>query len=358
MASVVNFFQLYEACKGLNLNFANRKLMETKQILIIQTASIGDVILATPLIESIAQSDAAIQIDFLVRKGSETLFAEHPLLRHVMVWDKSEHKYTRLLSILKTIRKTKYDYVINLQRFASSGFLTAFSKANYTIGYNKNPFSFLFDRKVPHIIGTSYSLHEIDRNLLLIQDIFKQIRRIKLYPTEKDYGKVASYKATSYITIAPASLWETKKYPVEKWVEFINIVPDSLKIYLIGSNSDVDLCNLIAKKCVKHTLENLSGKLSLLQTASLMRDATMNFTNDSAPQHLASAMNAPVASIFCSTVPAFGFGPLSEKSFIVETKAALPCRPCGLHGYKSCPEQHFKCANEINKEQLQLCLPL
>ena len=332
--------------------------MESKQILIIQTASLGDVILATPLIESIAMTDAAIKIDFLVRRGAESLFVGHPLLRHVMVWDKSEHKYARLFRILKDIRKTKYDTVINLQRYASSGFLTAFSKANHRIGFNKNPFSFLFDRKVAHVIGTNANVHEIDRNLLLIQDEFKTVRRVKLYPSEKDYAKVASFKTTSYITIAPASLWETKKFPVEKWIEFIQSTAEHLKIYLIGSPSDEDLCNLIATKCVKHSVENLSGKLSLLQTAALMQDAAMNFTNDSAPQHIASAMNAPVAGIFCSTVPAFGFGPLSEKSFVVETQTRLTCRPCGLHGYKACPEQHFNCAYEIKKEQLLLCLPI
>ena len=98
----------------------------------------------------------------------------------------------------------------------------------------------------------------------------------------------------------------------------------------------------------KHqTVFNLAGKLSLLETAALMQNAEMNFVNDSAPLHIASAMNAKVTAIFCSTIPAFGFTPLSDKSTLVETKAMLDCRPCGLHGYKSCPEGHFKCAYSI-----------
>ncbi len=97
---------------------------------------------------------------------------------------------------------------------------------------------------------------------------------------------------------------------------------------------------------------NLAGKLSFLQTAALMKDATMNYVNDSAPLHIASSVNAPVTAIFCSTVPSFGFGPLSEKSFIVEIQEIIPCRPCGLHGFKKCPEKHFKCAYNIKSEQL------
>jgi ADP-heptose:LPS heptosyltransferase len=246
--------------------------------------------------------------------------------------------------------------VINLQRFASTGFLTAFSGARNTTGFAKNPFSFLFTRKVPHSIGTEGGLHEVDRNLSLLVGITPAVRKVKLYPTENDYNEVAKLKQEKYICIAPASLWETKRYPSEKWSELIDSLPENVRVYLIGSKSDADLCNQIGEMCVKHTSLNLSGKLSLLQTAALMKDSIMNFTNDSAPQHLASAMNAAVATVFCSTVPVFGFGPLSDVSFVVETAEKLVCRPCGLHGYKVCPEKHFKCALTINNEQLLSCL--
>jgi len=73
----------------------------------------------------------------------------------------------------------------------------------------------------------------------------------------------------------------------------------------------------------------------------------MNYVNDSGPLHLASATNAPVTAFFCSTIPAFGFGPLSANSIIVETHEKLTCRPCGLHGKTACPEGHFLCAKSI-----------
>ena len=83
-----------------------------------------------------------------------------------------------------------------------------------------------------------------------------------------------------------------------------------------------------------------------------MQNAFMNYTNDSAPLHIASAMNAPVTAVFCSTVTWFGYTPLSDKSFVVERAEPLYCRPCGLHGRKQCPEGHFKCALDISKNQL------
>ena len=78
----------------------------------------------------------------------------------------------------------------------------------------------------------------------------------------------------------------------------------------------------------------------------------MNYVNDSAPMHFASAMNAPVTAIYCSTIPGFGYGPLSDIRFIVEREEPLYCRPCGLHGYDNCPEGHFKCALDIRDTQL------
>jgi heptosyltransferase-2 len=83
-----------------------------------------------------------------------------------------------------------------------------------------------------------------------------------------------------------------------------------------------------------------------------MKHARMNYVNDSAPMHFASAMNAPVTAIYCSTVPGFGYGPLSDVRFIVERDEPLYCRPCGLHGYAACPQSHFKCALDIRDEQL------
>jgi heptosyltransferase-2 len=92
---------------------------------------------------------------------------------------------------------------------------------------------------------------------------------------------------------------------------------------------------------------NLAGQLSLLASAALLRGAVLNYVNDSAPLHLCSATDAPVCAVFCSTVPAFGFGPLSTFARVVQHAPGLACRPCGLHGHARCPLGHFRCALEI-----------
>jgi ADP-heptose:LPS heptosyltransferase len=325
-----------------------------QKFLVIQTAFIGDVVLATPIVEKLHQHFPDASIDLLVRKGNESLLTGHPFLNEVLIWNKKENKTKNLWKLLFKIRKVKYDIVINVQRYGATGFLTAFSGAKITIGFDKNPFSFLFTKKINHVFDEKGNgKHEIERDLELIKDLTDDIVvRPKLYPSKNDEEKTKIYKQRPYITVAPASVWFTKQYPADKWISFINKLPDNLNIYLLGAPSDNSICENIIQLTTNKNVIDLCGKLSFLGSCALMKDAVMNYVNDSAPMHFASAMNAPVSAIFCSTIPAFGYGPLSDKKFIIEIQEKLYCRPCGLHGYKACPEKHFRCAKEIKDEQL------
>ncbi|MCX6243975.1 MAG: glycosyltransferase family 9 protein [Bacteroidetes bacterium] len=322
-----------------------------KKILVIQTASIGDVILTTPVIEALHHSFPDASIDILVKSGMEGLFRSHPFLHEILVWNKKNKKLQNFLRILCKTRKTKYDAVINVQRFALTGILTSLSGSKVRIGFSKNPFSIFFTQSILHIIKKG--MHETERNLMLTEPLTGPSKeKPRLYPIATDTAKTAGYKSGIYYTISPASLWFTKQYPAEKWIEFISYIPHSCKVYFLGSSEDATLCENIIRQSGHPGCISLAGKLGFLESASLMKDARMNFTNDSAPMHLASAVNAPVTVIYCSTVPEFGFGPLSDESRIVEIKDPLSCRPCGLHGYRSCPEKHFRCATDIDVDQL------
>ncbi len=325
---------------------------EMKKILIVQTASIGDVILATPLLESLHREYPEARIDMLVKKGMEGLFQGHPYLGKLYLWIKSEKKLRHLYDILKEVQSERYDLVVNVQRFFLTGLLTAFSRAAMTIGFDKNPMSVFFSKRVKHEIGDG-KYHETSRNLRLLESLASPAgQRPVLYPSAHDEAKVSQYKTRKYICVAPASLWYTKQFPKEKWIGFVGQVPADIYVYFLGSAADRGLCDEIIAEAGHPDTLNMAGRLSLLETAALQRDAAMNFVNDSAPMHLASAVNAPVTAIFCSTVPDFGFGPLSDNSSVVEVGEQLDCRPCGLHGKRNCPEGHFNCAMQIQTKEL------
>lgn len=323
-----------------------------KKILVIQTAFIGDVVLATALIENLHQQWPEVKMDILVRKGNESLFVSHPFLNQVLVWDKKNNKYHHWVGLLFKIRSNHYDVVVNAQRFAATGVWTALSGAKIKIGFDKNPFSFLFTNTVVHQFSEK-GQHEIDRNHQLLSCLFEtKVAMPKLYPTASDELAVINYQQTPYLCIAPASVWFTKQFSSEKWVDLINQIPFEGPIYLIGGPGDKLLCDQILQKINRKSVVNLAGRLSFLASAALQKKAVLNYVNDSAPMHFASAVNASVVAVYCSTLPNFGFGPLSDHSFIVQTNEALSCRPCGIHGKKQCPLKHFDCAKTIKMDQL------
>ena len=316
-----------------------------QKILIIQTAFIGDVILATPLIGNLKTQFPDAKIDFLVKNGNQSLLRNDPNLNEILVFDKKK-KVASLLELLIKIRAKKYDIVINLHRFASSGILTFLSGAKQKLGFKKNPFSFAYTQSFPHEIGNGK--HEVDRNLELIKHLTSSLnRQPKLYPSIEDFEAVKTYQIENYYCLAPASVWFTKQAPKEIWLKLIaKLTVENSTIYLLGGPDDKELCEEIKLKTNAQKVINLAGKLSLMQSAALMKDAKRNFVNDSGPLHLASAMNAPVSAFFCSTTPLFGFGPLSDDSEIIEVEN-LSCRPCGLHGHNECPKGNFRCGNEL-----------
>ncbi|WP_266363681.1 glycosyltransferase family 9 protein [Tellurirhabdus rosea] len=330
------------------------------RFLIIQTAFIGDVILATALVEELHARYPEAAIDFLLRKGNESLLKDHPIINQLLIWDKKKGfvgKYGDLLRLLGEIRRNRYDVVINLQRFGATGLLTAFSQAPVRAGFDKNPFSRYFTHRAMHQILPG--IHEVDRNAEVLEVIgldrprIRDRTRPRLYPAAADYDSIRHYQTRPYICVAPTSVWFTKQYPRTKWVQFLKTLPGQYTVYLLGSPADRETCaELVREAGSPEDVINLCGELSLLESAALMQGAAMNYVNDSAPLHLCSAMNAPTAAVFCSTVPEFGFGPLADESHLIQLDEVLECRPCGLHGRKRCPLGHFYCAHGIRTEQL------
>ena len=324
-----------------------------KKILVIQTAYIGDVILATALLEKLQQYYPKAQLDFLLRKGNEGLLKGHPYVSNILIWNKKK-KLKSLNRQLKRIRAERYDLLVNLQRFLLTGYLAARSKAKRIVGFKKNPLSLCFTKRFPHKFGNpEHPIHEVDRNLALIAEYTDQQPSLpRLYPSDEAYQAIKSKQSQPYVCIAPASTWFSKQLPAPKWVALMDRLAQDLQIYLLGSEKDYEYCQYIQDQSDHQKVEVLAGKLSFLESAALMQRATMNYTNDSAPLHMASAMQAPTTAVFCSTIPDFGFTALSQPARIVETRRKLACRPCGLHGKRNCPKGHFNCA-DISVEDLQ-----
>lgn len=333
--------------------------MSLKKILIIQTAFIGDVVLATSLIKQTKELFTDSTIDFLLRKGNQSLLKENPNIRNIICWDKKKGKYKNLLLLAINARKEQYDIVLNIQRFTSSGIFLLICGAKNKVGFDKNPLSYFFHHRIkhqiPHIDPSGEILHEVQRNSLLLSPFRKQnekpqLIRPEIFFSQEENRKVSTIQERAldkeYLVIAPSSVWFTKQWHKDKWIELCQKLDYKYHIFLIGGPDDSKYVESISNHIENKT--NLCGELTLTESALLMRRAKRVFVNDSAPLHLASSVNAPTTAIFCSTVKSFGYFPLSEESKLFQVNEDLACRPCGLHGKKQCPLGHFKCSMLID----------
>ena len=139
-----------------------------RRVLFVQTAFLGDAVLATAAWEVWHAQFPEDEIGVVVRKGNEGLFEGHPWLGEgaVHVWAKSQPgRYLRLLALGLHLRG-RYDCVIAIQRHTSSGILALLSGARLRIGYATHPLARTFHRAVDHVLGDGR--HETERLLDLV----------------------------------------------------------------------------------------------------------------------------------------------------------------------------------------------
>jgi heptosyltransferase-2 len=156
--------------------------------------------------------------------------------------------------------------------------------------------------------------------------------------------------ARPLVALAPGSVWGTKRWP--HYPELAARIAERCRIAIVGSADDAAAAADIARSAAAQGVVDATGKLSLLASAELIGRADLLVTNDSSPQHLASAMSTPTITIFGPTVPAFGFGPLAPNSSTLG-HPTLPCRPCHHHGPPTCPLGHWKCMRELGVDVVE-----
>jgi heptosyltransferase II len=329
------------------------------RILIIQTAFLGDVILTLPLIQVLKREFLESKIDYLCIPKSKDILLNNPYIDNVMLYDKHGecNGLKGLNKVIGEVKNNKYDLVISVQRFLRSTLIAKRSGAMRTISYNTSALSFLYSDKVEY-----KQKHEILRVLDLLAPLgIKNLPLMKpeLFPSNEDKNEVDKIfkglgvsEKKDIISIAPGSVWFTKRFPKDKFVNLLNMMRTTkAKIVLIGGKDDVALCEYIISKTTHNEVYSFAGKLSILQSAELIKKCALLITNDSAPLHLANAMSTKVIAIFGSTTKDFGFYPIGENDKIFEI-SGLKCRPCSNHGRQECPIHTFGCMYNISEKDI------
>lgn len=332
-----------------------------ENILVVQTAFLGDVVLTLPLVQVVKRFFPEAKIDFLTAPRGAGILKNHSDIETVIEFDKNgkDSGVRGLFRVTENVRKQNYDVAIVPHRSLRSALLVWRAKIPQRIGFHKSAGRFFFT----NVVRYENTLHEIDRNISLLNPLdisWKQKELPRLYPAETDITTVDELlrdanisDTSSMIAIAPGTMWNTKRWLKERYAELVErFVHRNFIAALIGGREDKALCEEIARSVSEEKrIFNAAGGLSLLQSAELLRRCRLLVCNDSAPMHLAVAMRTPVVAIFGATIPEFGFAPYGKYDVVVETEG-LNCRPCSIHGGDRCPIRTFVCMKEITSEKV------
>ena len=328
--------------------------------LVIQTSFLGDVILTTPLIAELAKRGP---VDVLATPLGATALANNPDIRSIIRYDK-RGTYGSAQGTWATIREIRsrrpYDAAYLAQGSFRSGLLAMMTGAKERIGFASSTGRVLYTEEIPY----RPDLHHAQRlwSLSMSECADPPTRdqiRPRLYPSDEDRALIdrllreRAHADDGFVALAPGSAWGTKRWPY--YVDLARRLADEHTIAIIGSKADAEMARTIADAVSADRVIDGTVGLSLLASAELIGRAQAIVTNDSAPQHLASAMGTPTLTIYGPTVPEFGFGPLAERRAVAGLEG-LSCRPCDRHGPQRCPLGHWRCMRELTPEYISSLL--
>jgi heptosyltransferase-2 len=316
--------------------------------LVVQTSFLGDMVLTTPLI---AHLSATGPVDVLCTPAASVLLANNPAVRKTIVYDKrgADRGASGFFRIASALRRRAYDVAYFAQGSVRSGALGLVAGIRNRIGFSTSDGRIFYTSSVTPRAGD----HHAQRLLSLAtqdsgSDFGNGRIRPRLYPGAAERAQVDAVlgnagNSNRVIAIAPGSVWATKRWPY--YAELAAELSAMGRIAVVGSDADRPLANAIVDATGGHAID-ATGRLSLLASAELIGRSALLVSNDSAPLHLASAMNTPTIAVFGPTVPGIGFGPLAERSHVAGHEG-LDCRPCHRHGPDRCPLGHWRCMREI-----------
>jgi len=328
------------------------KAHSLKKILVIRFSSIGDIILTTPVVRCLATQLPKVEIHYLTKKSYTPILTNNPYLKKVIELDHG------LNALIPQLQAENYDHIVDLHKNMRSIYtlsrllkpFTTFSKLNFRkfllvkSGINLLPPIHIADRYLKAVRrfgvsndakGLDFFIPETDEvDLNLFPDIFQK----------------------GYIGFVIGGKFNTKILSAEKVIDVIRNI--RFPVILLGGAEDFDRGEEIKRESGDRVF-NACGQFSLMQSASLVKQATAIVTNDTGLMHIAAAFNKKIVSIWGNTIPEFGMYPYmpmgkAGDSFISEVNG-LKCRPCSKIGYGKCPKGHFRCmmdqdTNEIAKK--------
>jgi len=318
------------------------------KFLIIRFSSIGDIVLTTPVIRCLKnQVDGAV-IHYLTKEQYSGILMPNPHIDRLWLYKNN------MRELILQLQNEKFDYIIDLHHNIRT---QRIKNKLRTISFSFNKLNYLKWLLVNLKINKLPDIHIVDRylNTLKVFDVKNDNKGLDYFIQKEKSDTihpVLSEIPQKYIALVIGAQHETKKATSGKLAEICDKL--NFPVVIIGGKDDCKLADAILSQINKnHNIWNTSGKLSLNQSALLVKNALLVITHDTGLMHIAAAFKKKIISIWGNTIPEFGMYPYlpDPDSKIFEIKG-LKCRPCSKIGYQSCPKTHFKCMKDQNSDEI------
>jgi heptosyltransferase-2 len=323
--------------------------------LVIRFGSIGDVVLATPLLRVLRTRFPDSQIDFLTKKECAELVRSNHNLNYTYEYDSSEG-FDGLRALKKRVRDENYDLIVDIHGSLRSRYVRALRSATRVVKVDKRiPERTALVRLKKNVYSGVVSVADRYIETLHEYGVTNDGKGLELHLTDETLfsmnGRMATYglhRFEKVFGLCPGAKHGTKQWPAERFVALGSELVQRYDgaVVLFGGNSEVELNGGVARGIRKVTGDgrviDLTGTCTLMESAAAMEYVDVVVTNDTGLMHIAAAKDKPLVALFGSTVREFGFFPVSHSATVLEVDG-LGCRPCSHIGLPECPETHFRC---------------
>lgn len=312
------------------------ELLKSMRILVIKLSSVGDVILITASLKALRLKFPKAKIYVLVGEESRRILQRCPYVDELIVVDfkSRDRSWNRLWDIGRKLRQGKFDKVIDFQNNARSHILGFLSFPKESYGFKRGRFGFLLRNKVTTINPNLAPVPHQYQILELLGMKYDPNIFLELWPSTKDEESarkllesewVGQNANTVGINIAASARWQTKNWPVEYIARLCDILAaKNVRVVVTGMEKDKpavkQLLNLTKTKPA-----NLVGRTNLMELAAVIRQCKVFVSPDSAPLHIAAAMQVPIVAMFGPTSSSRHMPP-ARQAVILEKKPV--CSPC------------------------------
>jgi lipopolysaccharide heptosyltransferase II len=329
-------------------------LIGVGKILVVRLSSIGDIILTTPLLRSVRNAFPAAEITYVVKKEFVELLSYSPYIDHLITFDKSKG-FKELRMLKNRLQSQKFDIFLDIHKNLRSRYLRICLHAKQITSYSKQIFNrtlliWFHINRYKHIKPVYMRYFESVKDFGIDYDgggteVFVPENKLQQI---KKLLEDTGYKAENpLVVLCPSATYSNKRWKAGGFVETANslIRKKGAFIVLLGGGKDMELCGEIETN-IGNNVVSFSGRLSLIESAALLKHSKLVIANDSGLLHLAQSQKVPVIGIYGATTRELGYFPIEQNSIVIENN--ISCRPCTHNGLNRCPKKHFNCMNEID----------